>query len=80
MLHAQEWNLLLISFFRDDILPSSGQDIRDILQEWRISTLDYDETQKLSVTRRPESLWSHAVRVYSRGSFNVQKVLKVNLL
>ena len=75
MLHAQEWNLLLISFFRDDILHSSGQDIRDILREWKISTLDLDEEQNLSVTRRPDSLWSHVIRVYTRGSFDVKKVL-----
>ena len=71
-------NVFIFTNCRTDV-PVPVLDIRDVLLQWKLSTLkiDLDEAQKINITRRPESLWQHALRCYSRGSFDLKKVLRV---
>ena len=69
-------NVFIFTICRTDV---PVLDIMDILLQWKLSTLkiDIDEAQKINIIRRPESLWQHALRCYSGGSFYLMKVLIV---
>ncbi|XP_071172623.1 G2/M phase-specific E3 ubiquitin-protein ligase-like [Mytilus edulis] len=55
----------------------SEENTKDLLIDWRIRTIDLENSQKIVVSRQPKSLWDHSLRCFNREHFKIDKTLKV---
>lgn len=54
----------------------TGEDIGDIITNWNTATI-VASVQKITVSRRPDALWEHSLRVFKRERFDCRKSLQV---